>query len=187
MDLTLDVETRNDTGKGVARKMRTAGQVPAVIYREGGAARPVAVDPKALLDIFRKTRNRNTVLTLQLDGASIPVMVKDRQRHPVSRELLHVDFYELDAAQPVVVRVPVNPVGRPKGAELGGRVEIVRRELVVRCLYAAIPEQLDVNVAPLDIGDMRKASELEMPEGVEHVYDRDFVVLRLIGRRAGKR
>lgn len=185
MNTSLPIETRTDTGKGVARKLRAEGRVPAIIYRGGGEAREVAVDPAKLLEIFRKTRNANTVLELDLDGETIRAIVKDAQRHPVSRDILHVDFFAVTDGEPVVVMVPLEPFGRPAGAQQGGRLEIIRRDLKVRCTWDRIPATLRVDVSPLEVGDMRKASQIPMPEGVEHIYDTDFNVLRLVGKRGG--
>jgi len=185
MNISLPIEARTDTGKGIARKLRAEGRVPGVIYRGGDEAKPVTLDPQKLLEIFRKTRNANTVLELDLGGETIRALVKEAQRHPVSREVLHVDFFAVVDDEPVVVMVPVRGVGRPKGAQQGGRLQIIRRELKVRCTWDKIPATIDVDVSPLMVGDIRQASELTMPEGVEHIYDNDFNVLRLIGKRGG--
>lgn len=182
---SLPIETRTDSGKGVARKLRNEGRVPAVIYRGGGEARQVAVDPVKLLDIFRKTRNANTVLELDLDGETIRAIVKDAQRHPVSRDILHVDFFAVTDGEPVVVKVPIEAVGRPAGAQQGGRLELIRRELKVRCTWDRIPATIPVDVSPMNVGDMRRATQIPMPEGVEHLYESDFNVMRLVGKRGG--
>lgn len=185
MNTSLAIEARTDTGKGVARKLRAEGRVPGVIYRGGDEAKPVALDPIKLLDIFRKTRNANTVLELDLDGETIRAIVKEAQRHPVSRDILHVDFFAVADGEPVTVMVPVRPVGRPAGAQQGGRLQIIRRELKVSCTWDKIPAAIEVDVTPLKVGDLRQASEIPMPEGVTHLYDNDFNVLRLLGKRGG--
>ena len=80
--------------------------------------------------------------------------------------------------------VPVVPVGRPKGAILGGRVRLIRRKVRATCRYDHIPEKFEVDTTPLDIGDMVKASEIPMPEGVELVYDNDYNVVTVYGKKA---
>lgn len=183
METSLSVEPRQDTGKGVARKLRAAGRIPAVIYADGKEARHGAVDPARLQEIFRKSQNRNTVVQLEIDGATVPALVKEAQRHPVSRALLHVDFLTVRADKPVEVMVPIRGVGRPAGAAVGGKLEVYRRKLRVRCAYDRIPETLDVDVTPLEVGGTVKASEVPTPEGVEVVFDHDFKVLGVVGKR----
>jgi len=181
---TLEVKVRTDAfGKGAARKLRAAGRLPAVIYGPGGGAVSLSVCPKALVEIFKVSENRNTVLELNLDGGPVQALVRSVQRHPVTRELLHVDFYRVDEAREVEVMVPVNPVGRPEGATLGGRLRLIRRELRARCKPGDIPVSFDVDVSHMNINDIVLASEIPLPEGVALVLDSDINVLTLYGSR----
>jgi large subunit ribosomal protein L25 len=180
---SLSVSPRPETGKGAARKMRAAGRVPGVIYADGADARPVSFEPKALLDIFRATKNRNTIVHLELEGETFPVLVQDADRHPVSRELLHVDFLRVSDDKKLVVKVPVEGVGRPAGAALGGRLRLIRRELKVRCMWQHIPETLQVDITPMEIGDMVKAAEITPPPNVEVLYESNFNVLTVYGKK----
>ena len=185
MDTTLAAEIRTSTGKGAARKARAAGKVPGVIY--GAAdAQPITTDPKALDDIFRISRNRNTIVQLKIGDETVPALVKDAQRHPVSREYLHIDFLQVVPGKILEVMVPVRTVGRPAGAQLGGRLRLIRRTLRTRCTFDKIPECFEVDISPMNIGDMVKASEIETPEGVEIVIDHDFNVLTVYGKRGKK-
>jgi large subunit ribosomal protein L25 len=184
MDTTLEVTARANTGKGWARKARAEGQVPAVMYGPATDAKPLTVDPVKLLDLFKSTQNRNTVVHVSVDGESTPCLVREVQRHPVSRELLHVDFYAVPREDEIEVMVPLNPVGKPAGAVLGGRIRLIRRSVKATCRWDKIPEQFDVDVTPLNIGDMIKASEIPMPDGVSLVYDNDYNVITLYGKRA---
>ena len=183
MSNTLNAEVRATSGKGAARKARRAGKIPAVVYGPETDAVSIDIDPDALVRIFRKTRNRNTVVELELDGEKVPTLVREVQRHPVSRDVLHVDFYRLSADRPVEVMVPVTTVGRPVGAVLGGRLRLIRRVVRTRCPYDRIPEAFVVDISPMEIGDMVKASEIPTPEGVEMVYDNDFNVLTVYGKK----
>lgn len=180
---TLQASIRTENGKGEARKLRSNGQVPAVVY--GPETRPIAiaVDPAGITEIFKQTQNRNTIVELNVDGETVPVLVREVQRHPVSRELLHVDFYRVSKERDVEIMVPLRPHGRPRGAVLGGRLRVIRRELRARCRYDRIPNEFTVDVSPLNIGDMIKASEIEMPPGVELVMENDFNVVTLYGKR----
>ncbi len=184
MDTTLDVTPRSETGKGWARQVRAEGKVPAVVYGPTTDPKTVTVDPQALVDLFKATQDRNTIVQLQVEGATHPCLVREVQRHPLTREILHVDFYAVPQDKQIEVMVPLNPVGRPKGATLGGRVRLIRRELRAAAIFDKIPKQFDVDVSHLDIGDRMKASEIPMPEGVSLAFDNDFNVIELYGKKA---
>ncbi len=185
MDTNLSVELRTGLGKGAARKIRASGQVPAVLYADGAAAVQVSVDPTRLLEIFRKSQNRNTVLQLAVGGETVSALVKDAQRHPVSRALLHVDFYKLSADKTVIVDVPVKTSGKAVGAALGGRIEILRRTVKARCAVDAIPEAFVLDVTALEISGVIMASELPSSDKVKPVVDRDFKVVACLPKLKG--
>jgi len=185
MENKLEANVRTDEGgKSHARKLRMAGQIPAVVYGGGGEATRVSFKPKALLDLFDATKNRNTVLTLELGGEAVPVLVGEVQRHPVNRTLVHVDFIRVSEDRPVTVMIPVNPTGKPKGAVAGGRLRVIRRELKARCRYDRIPERFNLDVSEMDIGDFYKASAVPTAEGVEVLFEQDFNVLSVEGKKA---
>lgn len=184
MSTSLKAEVRaGELGKGTARKLRHNGLIPAVVYGAGEEATSVSVDPKTLTDIFTETQNLNTIVNLDIDGTEFPCLVRQVQRHPVSRKLLHVDFYKVPLEDEVVVRVPVRGVGRAKGMAIGGRLRLIRREVKVSCNYKFIPAHIDCDITPMEIGDMVKASELPMPEGCSLVAENDFNVLTVYGKR----
>lgn len=183
MDTTLEVTPRSGQRKGFTRKIRAKGEVPAVVYGPKHAAEMVSVDPVRLTDLFKATGDRNTVVALKIGSKKpVQVMVREVQRHPVSRDILHVDFYAVPET-PIQVMVPVAPVGRPKGAVVGGRVRVVRRVLPVACKYDAIPKQIEVDVTPLDVGDSLSVSQIVAPPGATLVFDQDFKVIALDGKQ----
>jgi large subunit ribosomal protein L25 len=155
MDATLDVVKREGRGKNEARRLRAAGRIPGVVYgqrKEGRAPEgvPVAVDPKAVLNILHSESGANTLITLKLDGGESRVMMKEYQLDPVTHQLLHADFYQLAMDRAITVTVPILIIGEPKGAKLqGGMLDFVTRELQVQCLPADIPEHIDVDVSEL--------------------------------------
>jgi len=184
MDTTLEVQARETSGKGAARKARAAGMVPGVMYGPAIESKSITIDPDQLLDLFKTTQNRNTVVEVKLDGTTTPCLVREAQRHPLTRKLLHVDLYAVPHDREIEVMVPLNPVGRPEGAKLGGRIRLIRRQVKAICRYDKIPATFDVDVSPLNIGDMLKASEIPMPDGVSLVYDHDYHVIALYGKKA---
>jgi large subunit ribosomal protein L25 len=152
MEATLEATTRETFGKNEARRTRREGRVPAVLYGgDGKEATPIAVPPKALLKILHSESGQNTLISLKLAGASdTRVLVKDFQIDPVTHEVLHADFYRIAMDRVLQVTIPVTVHGEPKGVkQQGGILEFIRREIVIECLPADIPEHVDVDVSEL--------------------------------------
>lgn len=181
--VSLNATSRTDLGKGAARKIRAQGLLPAVIYRAGQPATSVSLDPNELETAFRRSGNRNTLVTLGVDDKSYTCLVKVTQRDPVTAVLLHVDFYEVDDNEEVTVRVPVNPTGRAAGVTAGGKLRLIRRDLDVRCKPGKIPATVDVDVTPLNVGDFIRVSAVPAPDGAEIVAPNDFNILTVVGKR----
>ena len=163
----LTVEARTDTGKGVSRRLRMKGQVPAVIYGLGKTA-PVVVDPVFIQRQLLSEEGRNCVFDLKgagLDGRH--ALVKDYQVDPVSRKLLHVDLLEIDITKKIVVVVPLNYVGKSLGVAEGGVLNIIKRDIEIRSLPNKIPKHIDIDVSNLQIGDSIHLDQAILPEGVE--------------------
>lgn len=183
MSHTVAAELRTTSGKGAARKMRALGRVPANINGPGAASTSISLDPTPLSDIYRKTRNANTVVTLDLGSEQVQVLIKEAQRHPLSRAILHVDFHRVDSDTMVEVDVPVRGVGRPAGAAIGGQLDTLRRTIKVRCGALAIPEAIEVDVTPLDVGQVIRVHQIPPLEGVAIVSDRNLPVLACVGKK----
>lgn len=155
MEATLQAEKRTDKGKNEARRHRAAGRLPAVVYGRatGGGAQaaiPVTVDPKVLSKILHSESGANTIISLQLDGQTVPVLVKDFLLEPVSHALLHADFYRVAMDRKLKVTVPVTLKGEPRGVkQQGGILDFVTRQFEVEVLPADIPEHVEVDVSEL--------------------------------------
>lgn len=179
----LPASSRQAFGKGAARKLRASGQVPGVVYRAGEAPLHIALDPAELRKLYRRTQNINSVLELNIDGDKRVVLLKDSDVHPVSRDILHVDFFEIREGESVTIEVMVEPQGKAKGTTIGGKLQLLRRKLKISCLPKDIPASLPVNVTPLGLGDMIRVSEIPTPEGCTILFEQDFNVIRVAGRR----
>src|SRR6266513_5191262 len=152
MEATLEATARDTFGKNEARRTRRAGHVPAVLYGgDGREATPIAVAPKALLKILHSESGQNTLISLKLAGArDTRVLVKDFQIDPITHEVLHADFYRIAMDRVLEVTIPVTVHGEPKGVkQQGGILEFIRREIVIECLPADIPEHVDIDVSEL--------------------------------------
>jgi len=169
----LTVQQRGETGKQVAKRLRRAGVVPAVLY---GGAKPesISVDPKAVLRIIHGHAGSTQLLNLTFEGGagSRMAIIRDLQFDPVSERLLHVDLQEVTADRAITVRVAVHPVGEAVGVrDQKGILNVVLHELDVSCLPAMIPERIDADVAALMIGDVLTVGDLRAPDGVRILND----------------
>ncbi len=169
----LAATMRQATGKGPARRMRVDGKVPAVIYGKDMVTMSIAIDPKEIVQALSGPLRTNTVLTLGLKGETggmpneIHAIVRSHQYHPVNRNLLHVDFVRVDENQQIVVEVPVETIGRSAGELSGGTLTMVYRSVPLKCLPAAIPTHLEIEVSHLEIGSIVTIGELDLPDDVE--------------------
>ena len=158
---------RGTTGKGVARKLRAAGQVPAVIYGHARQPQPLALDHHALQLLLEKHPYQSTVIALDIDGTTSNTLIREIQRHPFKRQIVHVDFQELVAGEQVTVRVPIHFAGTPEGVRLGGGLlDQILHELEVSCDPTNIPGHLTLDVTALGIGQSIHAGEVPLPAGV---------------------
>lgn len=182
----LVATVRSETGKGAARRSRRAGTTPGVLYRSGGDATSLNFQVAELAAIFRKTKDPNSVVTVNVDGVSHPCLVREVQRHPVSREVVHVDFFEVSTASPVTVEVVVATTGRAAGTRAGGVLRVLARAVNVSCPAGSIPSQIVVDVTNLGVGEFIKASQLQPPAGCSVVFKQDFNVVTVEGKRTAK-
>ncbi len=172
----LAAETRSDMGKGVARKLRAAGKVPAVIYGHGETTRSLTLDAHELKLLFSKVHWENTLITLNIGGESVSTLVREVQSHAYKGDVLHVDFYQIHANEKLEVEIPIRLIGTPAGIKLGGMLSQTINDLMVSCLPANIPDHIDVDISHLDLNDAVHVSDLKLPAGVESVIDGDRTV-----------
>jgi len=185
-DITITAEGRDARGKNEARRLRAKGSMPAVVYGGSEGATPVAISPKELSRILNSKTGHNTIFNLSLPGnAATPVMIVDWQFDPIKDSLLHADLKRIDLTQRIIVKVPVVTHGDPKGVKLqGGIHEIVTREIEIECLPDEIPEQFDVNVAELVIGQNIRVSEIPLSGSMKLLSPSDAVISHVVSLRA---
>jgi len=185
---TLQAEARTATGKGVARKARAAGRIPAVVYGGGGESAPLTLDPKDLRKLKTARLGWNTPLTIIVEGGAdvATAMLADVQRHPVSGKLLHADFLRVAMDATVRVRVPVKVEGRAAGITLGGRISLSLPEVDLVCGIESIPSVVVVDVTPLDINDKVLLQDLVVPEGTKVASRHNPPVVACVGKRGAR-
>ena len=180
--IELGVAPRDKTGKGSARVMRRQGKVPGILYGAKRQAMAVAVDGK---EFETKVGSIEGTHLIRLNspvgelGGRL-VLVKEVQRHPVSRELLHTDLYEVDVTTKLKLRVPLHFVGRAEGVELGGILQPIKRAVEVLCLPTEIPDFIEVDVSALGIHDALHLTDLRAPAGIDLVIDTDEAVVTVL-------
>jgi large subunit ribosomal protein L25 len=160
---TLTATPREGAGKGVARKLRAAGRIPAVLYGHGDAPRALSVDAHDLDLLMGSVRTGTTIISLELEGeGSQDVLIRDVQRHPYRPEVLHVDFFHVHAGETLTLKVPVRLVGTPFGVHSeGGVLDHVLYELDVQTLPRDIPDSIEVDVSELKVGESLRVSEVK--------------------------
>jgi len=182
--VSISALSRDDFGKGASRKLRAQARVPAIVYREGKAPAHLSFDARELTLLYRKSENPNMVLSIDVDGSPITAILKEADKHPVSRQLLHVDFYQVVEGVEVSVEVPVRTVGRSAGATLGGQLRMLRRTIRVTCKPEFIPADIVIDISPLNIDDFVRASDLPEIANVKLLRDNDYNILSIDGKRA---
>jgi len=174
---TLSAKKRTQAGKGVARKLRGAAQIPGIIYGHNREPQMLALDGRELDRLLDRVSAETTVVELDIEGATARTLIREIQRHPFKRQILHVDFLELVAGEKVTVNVPVVLVGTPAGVRAaGGVLDQIMRELQVEVDPANIPNHIDVDVSGLDVNTSLHVSDIKVPEGVEVLDDADATV-----------
>lgn len=164
--VAVTASSRTAAGKSEARRLRREGHVPAVAYGKGQAPRALSVAPRELIGVIKSEAGKNSVISMKVDGQDLLVMIKDYTLHPVSRRLEHVDFVHVSLDKPVEVDVPLGTTGKPAGVTQGGLLRQVFRTLPVRCLPDRIPLKIEVDVTPLNLGEVIATRDLTLPEGV---------------------
>lgn len=184
MEATLEAVSRDTRGKNAARRLRAAGQIPAVVY--GGTSEPlaVAVSPKALSKILHSETGENTLITLEVDGTSTVVIVKDYLLQPVTHTLLHADFYRVDMARRIVVKVPVVLQGEPRGVkQQGGTLDFVHRDVEIESLPADIPDNITIDVREMMIGDGVYVRDVAEGKAWSAISPADLLLVHVVAPR----
>jgi large subunit ribosomal protein L25 len=179
-EVTLDVARREKSGKGVARKLRQQGKVPAVVY--GGHKEPVAieVDRKSITDLIQKSDHGvRSIFLLKMAGTDQQrhAMIKDVQINPLTRRMEHIDFVRVLMDEVIRTTVPVHITGSAPGVKEGGMLDTQIRELHIECLPNAIPDAIEVDISGLGMHQFLHVSDLKLPEGVKVIEDPERVVV----------
>ena len=166
-EVTLTVETGRTTGTRPSRRLRAEGRIPGVIYGGGGEATQISFLRSDLRTAMTTEAGQNALVTMRADGDEFLTVVKEVQRHPVRRDVIHVDFLKIDSEKPIELEVPIRLVGEAKKVTVnGGMTEQRLNSLLVRVRPDAIPNAIEVDISVMTLDRSLLVKDLELPEGV---------------------
>jgi len=181
----LNATPRNSSGKGPARTLRSTGQIPGVVYGHARDPQPLTLDTREFEKLLSHIAAESTVIELSLGGHTTKTLIREIQRHPFKRQILHVDFQELVAGEKVTVNIPIVLIGVPEGVRTsGGVLDQTLRELSIHVDPSAIPDHIEVDVTGLIIGHSIHVSELKLAEGIEVMTEAEASVCVVAAPRA---
>ena len=183
--VSFSATPRDATGKGAARQLRGRGQVPAVIYGHDIKPQPLSLNARDLDKLLSHIQAESTVIEVTVDGHTSKTLIREIQRHPIRRQILHVDFQALVAGEKVTVSIPIVLTGIPEGVRLEGAVlDQTLRELEIEVDPSNIPDHVELDVTNMVIGDSLHVSDIKLPEGVEVQNDPETSVAVVAAPRA---
>ncbi len=181
-EVTLEVYARTDSGKGVARKLRAAGKLPAIIYGHNEKPEPIELDHHKFFATMRQAEGEKLLINLNVDGkdSDKKAIIKDMQRDPVSGKILHIDFQHISMEDKIKIEVPIKLEGLAEGVKnFGGIMSSNMRVIMVLCLPANIPDSVTLDVSELTIHDSIHVKDITI-ENVEILDDPDDTVVSII-------
>lgn len=169
---TLSATLRSDTGKGVARKLRQNGDIPGVIYGHGREPQSLVVNAREFERLIGRVSAASTVIELDLGGSPARALIREIQRHPFKKLIMHVDFQEVVAGETITLKCPILYVGSPIGVRAdGGMLDQILHELTIETLPSKIPDHITVDVSELHVGKSLHIADIALPDGVTVVDD----------------
>jgi len=179
-DIVLSAKPREGRGRQVVRKLRSEGLLPGVIY--GPGIEPVALSvPRSELLKVLHAHGAHPLVTVKVDGGEeFMALVKDLQIDPVKQVALHVDFHRVQADKPVQTEVEIHLLGDPAGVKVGGILEVVTRLVAIEALPRDLPESIELDVSSMEMGDVKRVSDLTPPAGVTILTDAEETLASVV-------
>lgn len=184
--INLSAQPRAERGKGPAGRLRAAGSVPGILYGPGvEGAIAVALDMKELDKTLHTHAGGNVLVNLEIAGdKSRTVMFKEVLRHPLKGSVMHVDLLEVNMNETVEIEVPVHLTGKAAGLAFGGIVQHETRTLTIECLPSQIPDSIDVDITPLNVGQSIHVKDIKLAPGLTAIDDADLTVVSIVSPTA---
>jgi large subunit ribosomal protein L25 len=178
----LNAAARQETGKGIARRLRREGRIPGVVYGHSGS-KPLSVDAREFYKTFHAI-TESTIITLDVDSVPLDVLIKDYSEDIQTGKILHIDFYEIEQGKKLRTHIEIHLEGSPIGVREGGILEHSLYELEIECLPKDIPENVTVDISGMKTGDSLHVSDLVIPEEVRILNSLDQQVAAVVVPRA---
>jgi len=178
--VTLRAEVGRETGSRSTRRLRRAGQVPAVVYGRGLEPLTVSVDRRDLYGVLHTEAGLNALINLEISRKKYLTVAREIQRHPVRGEIQHLDFLQISLDEPIQAEVGVEFVGDAVGAREGGIVEWVQTSVIVEALPTDVPNTLTLDISALGVGDSLRVADLPAIDGVRFVTDENAPLVAVV-------
>ncbi|MDD2702869.1 MAG: 50S ribosomal protein L25 [Candidatus Omnitrophica bacterium] len=181
-EIFLEVDPRQELGRGKVKDLREQGFIPGVVYSGGKESVSVKIARRQFLQLLHEHRLENMIITIKVKGDSKekgrPCMIKEMQQDPVHEHILHIDFAEISLTKAIKVNVPVVTKGESIGVKQeGGSLEHILWEIEVECLPARIPQNIEIDISKLKIGDSVHIKDITFPPEVKVLNEQDAIVL----------
>jgi large subunit ribosomal protein L25 len=172
-EFTLHAKGREDTGKGASRRLRRlAGEVPAIVYGGKKAPAQISLSQKDITKALENEAFYSHIISLEVDGKSEDVIIKDLQRHPAKAYVMHMDFFRVSKTTKLQTRAPLHFINEEEcvGVKLGGGlIAHSMTDIEISCLPKDLPEYIEVDMAEVELGATVHLSDIKLPKGVESV------------------
>ena len=184
----LKAQIRKGSGKGVSRKLRASGFIPAVLYGSGSNSTPLSIQSAELGNLLRAEKGEAGFIKLIIQGEGKKLeklsVIKELQTNPVTHSLVHADFYEIRMDHKLTMDVPIHLLGQPIGVKMGGELHQFKRDLKVSCLPSAMPKFVELDISGLDIGNTLRVADVTLAEGVDILDADEAQIISVVAKRA---
>jgi large subunit ribosomal protein L25 len=178
--IALRVEVRPRGSKGSVKALRRRGVLPAVVYGKDAGNILIAMPEKDLHNILAAHSTGSTLINLQLETQSFPVMLREVQRNPIRRTIMHADFLQVSLTEVIETEIPLHLVGEAPGVKDGGILQHLLREVTVSCLPTQMPDMITADISGLKIGDQLTVGELTVPPDLKIITEPDSIIVLLM-------
>ncbi|MDY6915188.1 MAG: 50S ribosomal protein L25, partial [Candidatus Cloacimonadota bacterium] len=161
MNLKVEAQKRTTKKKSDLKQLRNEGQIPAIIYGQGKDGILININEADFFKIYRNSIGEVAFFDIDVEGKTYTTVIREKQVHPLTRKILHIDFMELREGKPITIDIPVQLSGEAEGVKKGGVLEFLVRNIQVTCLPKDVPDAIQIDVTDLDMGDAIHVADLE--------------------------
>ena len=166
MNIAIEAQKREIKKKSDLTVLRNEKRIPAIIYKQGQEGLNISLEEAEFARIYRQSIGEIAFFDIKVDGNEYKTVIKEKQIHPVTRKVMHIDFQEVIPENKITMKIPLKFIGEPHGIKEGGELEILVRNLHIKCLPKDIPEEVKIDISPLGVGESIHFSDLKL----EYIY-----------------